>query len=565
MRVHPLHLVSTEQVTTTSGAWRRARAIVHKSGVLPALEALLHKNVGAPRVFTAEAAQVLLLAHGQTPQHRMHYTALYHRARGLTVAQRRSVGIPTGATITYRMVESTYSRIAAAWRDGGLPVPGEDRAMTADEYATRLLVASRAEGVPATASIAIDSTDYETWARRRSWASKVDLDIDPDNLPPDGEPRIPRGSNEPGWPCIGDDGRWQHSLDPTARDGYRSGKNRGRSEIFLGWDWHLAIESPRHKQGPTGPGLILGMVLDPAGSHKGDAGIHLIDAIRAAGHEISEVQADRGYSYTKPDRWALPVKARGIRVAHDLHTQQRGTHPGPRPGTVWIDGAVVTDHTPAHLHDLPGFAIGMSSTERAELHRRYDQRAAWAFVPHSAPDDDGHQKWKGPARAGKIRCPNYPPSMRLGWDRPETDCAPGAPCACAAIITISPTEHAWERQRHIYGTTTWAKAYHRRNHVEAANAETNTHRANVTRGHSRVFGTDKNVALLAATAVGINITMQRDWAAKRALPDPWAVALNERILQRPQPTKRSPKRRQRRRISDVRNHAPTHATGPPGG
>lgn len=102
------------------------------------------------------------------------------------------------------------------------------------------------------------------------------------------------------------------------------------------------------------------MVLDPAGGHKGDAGIRLIDTVQTAGHASTEVQADRGYNYTKPSRWALPLKARNIRASHDLHTRQRGTHPGPRPGTLWIDGTLFSDQLPQHLRGLPGFAIGMT-------------------------------------------------------------------------------------------------------------------------------------------------------------------------------------------------------------
>lgn len=306
------------------------------------------------------------------------------------------------------------------------------------------------------------------------------------------------------------------------------------------------------------------MVLDPAGGHKGDAGIRLIDTVQTAGHASTEVQADRGYNYTKPSRWALPLKARNIRASHDLHTRQRGTHPGPRPGTLWIDGTLFSDQLPQHLRGLPGFAIGMTRDERANLQRLYDKRAQWAFTPHSKPSSDGYQKWKGPARAGKLRCANHGPSVRLSWDKPETTCAPGVPCACAAVITVSPAEHAWERQDHIYGTTAWAASYHRRNHVESINAELNTHRADAERGHTRVFGTAKNVTLLAATAVGVNIVMQRDWTAKRGLPDPWALELNERTLSRSANTKPARKTRNRRRASDLRDHATAFSTGPPG-
>ncbi|MFE5664989.1 hypothetical protein ACFQ7W_13790 [Streptomyces niveus] len=58
------------------------------------------------------------------------------------------------------------------------------------------------------------------------------------------------------------------------------------------------------------------------------------------------------------------------------------------------------------------------------------QRAAYAFTPHSRPETDGYQRFKGPALAGHLRCPNHPRSMRLPHTRPTTTCPPGAECAC---------------------------------------------------------------------------------------------------------------------------------------
>ncbi|MFD6333829.1 hypothetical protein ACFWGI_30190 [Streptomyces niveus] len=138
--------------------------------------------------------------------------------------------------------------------------------------------------------------------------------------------------------------------------------------------------------------MFTGMRLAVAGSHKGDAGISLIDQHLARHPRTSEVLADRGYSYCTPARWAHPVRARRLEPVIDLHPNQRGTHPRPNDGTVIIDGTLFTEAIPHPLRDLPGFPIGMRTEEKAKLRGRYDQRAAYAFTPHSRPDTDGYQR-----------------------------------------------------------------------------------------------------------------------------------------------------------------------------
>lgn len=66
----------------------------------------------------------------------------------------------------------------------------------------------------------------------------------------------------------------------------------------------------------------------PAGSDKAAAGLLAIDALTAVGLEPLEVLADRGYTYLAADTWARRPYDRGISQTFDLHTNQRGVHPG---------------------------------------------------------------------------------------------------------------------------------------------------------------------------------------------------------------------------------------------
>ncbi|MFJ2645275.1 hypothetical protein ACIO1C_00825 [Streptomyces sp. NPDC087420] len=294
--------------------------------------------------------------------------------------------------------------------------------------------------------------------------------------------------------------------------------------------------------------MFTAMHLAVAGSHKGDAGISLIEQHLARRPHTREVIADRGYSFCTPARWAHPVRARGLEPVIDLHPNQRGTHPGPLAGTVIIDGTVFTDALPHPLRDLPGFPIGMRSAEKTELRARYDHRAAYAFTPHSRPDTDGYQRLKGPALAGHLRCPNHPTSMRLPHTRPTTTCRIGAQCACGKTITLSPDVMAWTRQRTVWGTNAWAADYGRRAAIESGNAEIKTHRLHMDRGFTRVFGTTKNSILIAFALAGLNHTLLRAWHTKRQLPDPWVTFTGEETTE---PAVPGPRTRARRRTTSL--------------
>ncbi|MGW6773003.1 transposase [Streptomyces sp. NPDC055037] len=567
-----LHPTKLTRRLTQKQALRRAQLLIKRSGLLPAVEAVLHHQVGKPREFTARALLTGLAVHAMLLEE-MHLTRVLDTLAGLPLTARRNLGLTDEPS--YRMLWHAYTLLTRALDAGTLATPhnhplrrasSEEEPVSCpdecpyepisiSEFTGRLLDASLPEGLPLSGVIAIDSTDYETWARRRAWTPEPD--IAPDHVPVPAPapfedappPSRKRPPNEPGWPCTGADGRLVHTADPDAREGYRSGTNASPGNVFCGFDLHLAVNARAlGARAPEVPFVFTAMHLAAAGSHKGDAGIALIDQHLARHPHTSEVIADRGYSYCTPAQWAHPVRARGLEPVIDLHPKQRGTHPGPLPGTLIIDGTVFTDALPRPLRDLPGFLIGMRSAEKAKLRARYDQRATHAFTPHSRPDTDGYQRFKGPALAGHLRCPNHPRSMRLPHTRPTSTCRPDTDCACGKTVTLSPDIMAWTRQRTIWGTTAWAADYGRRAAVESGNAEIKTHRLHMDRGFTRVLGTTKNSVLIAFALAGLNHTLLRAWHTKRQLPDPWATFAGEETIK---PAAPGPRTRARRRATSL--------------
>lgn len=57
----------------------------------------------------------------------------------------------------------------------------------------------------------------------------------------------------------------------------------------------------------------------------------------AADRKPATILVDRGYTYLDADQWARPVWMRGIEQVLYLHTTQRGTRPGPIPGSIFVD------------------------------------------------------------------------------------------------------------------------------------------------------------------------------------------------------------------------------------
>ena len=582
----PLHLVRPAALTVGQ-AFRRAVAVVDRSGLAPVVERALASQTGRRRELTGRAMLIGLAWHAISTGANMHLTAVAALLGGANDEQAQVLG--THRRVSYRQVEDTFGKLVRAALAGlvvphdhdladlvtgeVLPCPGRaggcrHEELTLDDVAARLLAASLPGSVAATGVLAVDSTDYETWACRQTWTTNPDTD--PDALPvppPSSSPRSkgrkPELTDRPGWPVRGDDGRWQHTKDPDARAGHRSGSNGSRGEVFVGYDLHTLVDVPAFGGDPL-PHVIRAIALRPGGAHKGKAGIDGLDAaVRAgsgAGLQVAEVLADRGYTYCRAETFALPLIARGVELVLDLHSQQRGQRPGPVTGTVWVDGALFSTSLPDTLRRLEPTRLGMTKAEKAQRREEFDRRQPYAFRAHGKLDAEfGSQRRKGPALAAAVRCPNVPASLRLPLALPTTSCATGSPCGCGLTITVGPEDHGRERQRLLWGTTRWAASYGRRTGVESSNAEIKKNHAVMDRGYTRVFGLAKNTLLLAFGLAGVNIRLLRHWYARRGQPDPWAIELGESHDLPPLPEQRTSRPPRRPSL-----HQLISRRGPPG-
>ena len=524
-------------------AVRIAESIVIRSDLSTVIGSSLDKKHGAPMQVSWRTLLVIFTVHGIKKSNMIlldvEETGRELLAEGLLPGVRRK-------GVTYDQIRDNLRRIAKAIENGDVLIPHDPRLcqmprgelhdgpsgcgggglLTAELFAARLLRASVPDEVARTTSFAIDSTDYETSAVRRSWRKLPDVEVAD-------EVDLNAASQDdfatPDWPRRGADGREQHSLDPDARAGYRSGKNMRRREVFLGYDLHIIVPVPELGQDPV-PHVALALSTAPAGSDKAGAGVRAVDALRTTGHTVSTLLSDRGYSCRVPEAWGAPLRARGIESVHDLHTNQRGVKPGPRPGTIWVDGGLFSSALPANLRSLPAPRLGMSAEEKAKLREEYDKRLPYRFEPMTAPDPrTGARRYRGPAvKRPRLRCPNNPVSMRQSYDVPTTKCVKGTACGCGITLTVEADTELKNRQRLLWGTTEWAASYGRRTGAESINSEAKGNRKiKVARFFTRVTGTVVNHLLLTFALVGLNVRLLRDWHVLRTERDPWMVAIGD--------------------------------------
>lgn len=493
-----------------SQTFKRAYAMVRAARITEVVQQDMTAHRGRKRTYTYEALFTVLQIAAIEGFGELLLSDAARVTSRLTDSQKETLGIQH--EWTYDLVEQAVTELAHAMKERVDPRTGEVLGPRLSVGLADFMTSLASDLIPAqiaqSDTQAIDSTDYETHARRRSWKHLMKADIPEDSLPELDALEGDAPRNEPGWPRQGHDGRHQHTIDPDARDGYRAGKNRSRKQVFNGWDLHLSVDVP-DIGGAARPGLIRGAALCPAGSYKAEGGLALIDAMEAADRKPTTILADRGYTYLNADSWARQVSARGIEQVLDLHESQRGTRPGPIPGTVYVDGGLFKDTLPVADRRLGGFGLGMSAQETAALCARYDQRKYHAFTPMGRPNNErGTQRYRDPVLSGTMICPNHLASMRLDESRyPKTSCVEGQPCGCGTTVTLGPDDLLNLRQRVLYGTTKWKASYGRRSAVESTNACLKIHHARLARHSTRVRGTERNGILLAFILAAVNASL----------------------------------------------------------
>ena len=171
-------------------------------------------------------------------------------------------------------------------------------------------------------SVAVDGTDVEPWGAFQGSLPTVEFDGAAAEPPlTDGTPAPARTTKRAKVLAIGKDGRKQYTPDPDARAGHRSSNGQHNAGPYIGYELHLAVQVrdvrwtdyiERTRLGPEVPNLITTVVLTPAGAHRAKSVVAPLIAAKQAGHGITDVVCDPGYSLCPPETTTYPLSRAGI-------------------------------------------------------------------------------------------------------------------------------------------------------------------------------------------------------------------------------------------------------------
>ncbi len=413
--------------------------------------------------------------------------------------------------LTYRQVEYTFDRLTNALaKDQPDGAPSEQLTDVLD----RLLEASvRVLGEPASSSYAVDWTDQATWSLPPPKTSTTaPAPANNDSTPEDHKPATStENTTEQPLPT-------PSCADPEASWGHRRGDGPGqKDELFYGYYLQAAtIVNDEH--GPPVPELARRIHLATCHLDPPAAFVPVLERMHQTGITIGDVLVDSGYSYRVPATWALPLRALGIDLIHDLHPNDRGPH-GTHHGARCANGNLYCPATPKTLLELGPLPRAATIEQTATHDHQSSELAKYKLSPITRPDPDGYHRVSCPAAQGKLRCPHKPPSLTLSNDRPTVLNAPEHPPVCCTqhTITVPPSVNAKTAQKHDYPSPAHRTSYNRRTAAERTFATlTDRARTDLSRGWCRQTGLT-TIALHTATAlIARNIRIHDAFTARQA-------------------------------------------------
>lgn len=463
-----------------SGDLCRLEAIIDASGVPGKIEALLPIGVRERQLSVRTLLLGILIA--LSDKRPVHLRRVHEALLVLPEADKQRLGVTCSwksgpHELTYRQTEYTFARVVAALSREKLDGTASE---TLSETMDALIEASvQVLGCPPSTSLAIDWTDYESFAR-----------------PPhkDGA-------------CADPEGAW----------GHRKVNHPGRSEMFFGY-YLQAATIVKQEHGPEVPELVRRIQLASC-KHDPPAMITpVIQRMAKDGVEIADLLADSGYSYRAPATFAAPMRSVGAKLVMDLHPNDRGIK-GTFQGAVIANGNLYCPATSKTLLTLGPPAPGATEEALAAHDQKTKELSRYKLSPLTAADHDGYQRVSCPAVKGKLRCPHRAASIALSHERPTiTEPPEHPPCCCSQqSITVPPSVAAKTAQKHDYPSAAHRASYARRTASERSFSQVNDPASiDIKRGWCRLMGLTPNALMLTCAFITANIRTVDAFAARQA-------------------------------------------------
>lgn len=413
-------------------AFRVSRSVVERMSLLTTLDVELVRHdlrPGRPRGLTVGQLFTLLIVMTLTKRP-PHLTEVVIVFENLHWSDRRELGLESLTIHQVRHLLDRLRDLLAIHMNVSRNRPGKSTAdnpmlqRLLDEFAA----ASDAVSPEYRRDLAIDGTRLPVGARARSWVLEA--------------------GRKTKQPTYADPDITFHSME--GRSGYNSAQGYGMTSI---------VTVAKHKVDDPPQTTLIFSVADMTMTYtqEGVLGEPLLDRLPATLRGAT-IHTDTGYSDYKNFRTA--VLRNGLNPSMSLHSNHQSTH-DTWDGVVAAADTLVCPGTPATLLSIRG-------VNGEDLSRLATERASYELRQHGKRTDAGNHRYTCPARAGKIRCPLYGPSMRLPASTPTVAHPPQARHKVCTQQTVTlPSYMLTFLQQHPVGTQAHATSFGHRNTVES--------------------------------------------------------------------------------------------------
>ncbi len=266
---------------------------------------------------------------------------------------------------------------------------------------------------------------------------------------------------------IGSDGRVVYTKDKDSRAGYKSANSEGPAGVYKGYVGRIGVACPTvtYRGDPDTVELedvtsyIAALIVDPAGTNPGPAGVRLHEYSHDIAPNIIDTTADRGFTM-KPG-FLRELHKKNVNVFMDypktVVNKPKTVHLGKRRHEAYMHcGTILTvDAPPGSL--TPPTHLRRRGSEK-KLAKWYSERARTLRYSPKKYFAGGNIQFRTPSNAGRVA--DSPATMQSGsYSAPMLP--PSDPQESNGRDTIvADVAQLDQYQRIPYGTPAWHETYH---------------------------------------------------------------------------------------------------------
>ncbi len=488
---------------------KRIAALVDRSTLVATVDEILTPNGGSlggrPRLVPTRSMMILFILTAVHDDNLLFRSMLKTGTRSISGYDQLDLGFITrdrSIVLNYDHIRKLFNTLDTRLHPSKQPSEVEAGAALF-EFINELVAVSVPHNIAWSGAHSIDATSVQAWGINKRTKTK------------DGEPKYKN------------DGKPVVRADKDARAGYCTPRGQVRPQgkdgksLFYGYDAHFACATPSVRGSIADqPELITSVSVVPASTDVADAAMPMIDYLAYSPFGLTEILADRAYTYKTTDRWLNKIRAYGAEQVADMHENDHGAT--DFNGAQMIAGRAHCACTPPDLAKIvkPGPIAARENNGKAfiEFTGRLATREQYEATTINN-NADGSQRVGCPALGGKVACARRPETMGVSDYLPIVNTngvdLSDVPMCNQKTTTITAAARGKMLQKERYGSAAWILSFNRRSSGERKNGFLKDPADGlITRGKWRVHGVVKNALMVALAVVAHNIHSARVWALK---------------------------------------------------